>query len=96
MGEMVGSETVSVTPAQMPQHFHPLNVSNAAADLVAPAAGCIFATSSIAQYTTTPSNTSMAPSATTTAGESAPHDNMMPFQAVSFIIATAGVYPSRP
>jgi microcystin-dependent protein len=35
------------------------------------------------------------PSAGGSAGGSQPHENMVPFQAVGFIIALEGIYPSR-
>jgi microcystin-dependent protein len=35
-----------------------------------------------------------APAAISAAGGGQPHDNMMPFTTLTFIIATAGIYPS--
>jgi microcystin-dependent protein len=40
------------------------------------------------------SDTTMHPSALQSAGGSQPHENMPPFLAISFIIATEGIYPS--
>ena len=40
-------------------------------------------------------NTTMSPQAIAAAGGSQPHDNMQPFECVSFIIALEGIYPSR-
>jgi microcystin-dependent protein len=37
----------------------------------------------------------MAAACTTAAGDGVPHENMAPFQAVSFIIALQGVYPPQ-
>jgi microcystin-dependent protein len=40
-------------------------------------------------------DTAMAPDAIGAAGQSQPHENMQPYMAVSFCIATNGIFPSR-
>jgi microcystin-dependent protein len=97
IGQMLGSETVTLTQAQLPVHPHPVNAYNAAGDSTVPTQGCVWSAGSTGenQFSTNPPNASMAPAATSAAGGGAPHDNMMPFQAVSFIIATDGVFPPR-
>ena len=37
----------------------------------------------------------MAPASVTVAGNSQPHDNIMPSMAMNYIIALYGIYPSR-
>jgi microcystin-dependent protein len=40
-------------------------------------------------------NATMAPNAVAPAGSSLPHNNMQPYQAVTFIIALQGIFPPR-
>ena len=50
------------------------------------------------QYTTGAANTSMGATAsgtTTNAGAGQGHENRMPFQAINYIIALVGIYPTR-
>ncbi|HET7549049.1 MAG TPA: tail fiber protein [Usitatibacter sp.] len=95
MGDSLGSETVSLTAAQMPQHFHPVSASSAKATDPGPSAGMVWGVVENGQYANPPANAAMSLNATTASGKSAPHPNMGPFQAVSFIIATEGIFPSR-
>lgn len=48
------------------------------------------------QTNTTQNLTQMYPLMLTVAGSSFPHNNMMPFLAVTFIIALQGIFPARP
>ena len=43
-----------------------------------------------------PPNLSMSPQAVGPNGGSQPHNNMPPYQCVTFIIALQGIYPQRP
>ena len=38
----------------------------------------------------------MAPQALSTAGSTAPHNNMQPYLTLNFIIALQGIFPPRP
>jgi microcystin-dependent protein len=37
----------------------------------------------------------MAPQALNPSGSSQPHDNMMPFQAINFILSLFGIFPTQ-
>jgi microcystin-dependent protein len=91
LGEMAGVETVTLTPNQIPQHTH-VAIASAAGTVDSPA-GATFASSSVKQFAIAPSAAAMA-APLTVAGGSQPHDNMLPFLAVSFIISLFGVFPS--
>jgi microcystin-dependent protein len=94
IGEMGGSEAVTLTVNQLPSHSHVPQASNAGAS-TSPG-GNVWANSAALQFA--PSNSSlqpMNPNVLGTAGGSQPHDNMLPFQAVSFIISLFGIYPSQ-
>jgi microcystin-dependent protein len=94
LGEMSGSETVTLIVNQLPSHSHVPQASNAGASTNP--AGNVWANSAALQFA--PSNSSlqpMNPGAIGTASGSQPHDNMLPFQAVSFIISLFGIFPSQ-
>jgi microcystin-dependent protein len=93
IGEMAGAEVVTLTPQQVPVHNHALAVSTAAGN-VNNAQGSVLADGPAQAYIEAAPNNAMAPAAVTPAGGSQPHDNRMPFLAVSFIISLYGIYPS--
>jgi len=94
LGEMGGVETVTLTVNQIPSHSHVPQASNAGAS-TSPA-GNVWANSAALQFA--PSNSPlqpMNPGVSGTAGGSQPHDNMLPFQAINFIISLFGVFPTQ-
>jgi microcystin-dependent protein len=46
-------------------------------------------------YETASTNTQMSPQAIAIAGGSQPHNNLMPYLGLTFIIALQGIFPSR-
>lgn len=97
LGQKAGTEQVTLDETQLPAHTHVANASNVVGTSASPA-NAVWATSSntaVQPYSTTAPNTTMNPEAISSVGGSQPHDNMMPFLAVSFIIATEGVFPSQ-
>jgi microcystin-dependent protein len=94
IGQIAGTETVTLTTQQIPAHSHvPQGNTNAGAQ-PSPANG-LWANSSLSQFTNQPPNLQLSPSAIGSAGGSQPHDNMLPFLAVSFIISLFGIFPSQ-
>jgi len=98
IGEMSGSESVTLIQSEIPAHNHLLQGTAAGADQTTPA-GNFWAASNVGRtppplYSTT-QNTTMAPSALTPAGGSLPHNNMHPFLTLNFIIALQGIFPPR-
>lgn len=96
LGEMAGTETVTLTPNQLPVHAHPFIGTSASASATSPANGLVASPSDIDLYRpgSTPS-AALAPNAVSPAGGSQPHDNTQPFLCVSFIISLYGIYPSQ-
>jgi microcystin-dependent protein len=97
-GEMGGSETVSLLTSEMPFHTH----SAQASSLTAPsgsAAGNVPArprrNTAVYQTTTNANLTQMHDQAIGIAGASLPHNNLMPYLVVKFVIAMQGVFPPR-
>jgi microcystin-dependent protein len=96
LGARGGSETVTLTAAQLPAHTHGVLGSAAAATATSPDRGVWAATTEpgYAPGAVTGTPLAMAPDALATTGGSAAHDNLPPYLAVHFIIAVVGVYPS--
>lgn len=92
IGEATGTETVTLTSAQMPAHTH--TAGGSGSPTTRDPRGHVPATSLQNRYAATP-NTTMHASAVAIAGGGQAHDNMAPFLAVSYVIATQGIFPAR-
>jgi len=93
LGEKAGSSSVTVNMSQMPQHFHVMNGSNVAAETNVPTGAYLGI---VANTYTTPQNlVPLLPGAVTNVGGSQPHNNMMPYLVLNFIIALQGIFPSQ-
>jgi microcystin-dependent protein len=90
-----GQEQVFLSTQQIPSHIHVANASNAAATASSPA-NAVWApsTGNDLQYAPT-ADTTMAPTALGGGGQGQGHDNMHPSLVLNFIIALAGIFPSR-
>lgn len=95
IGEKGGTETVTLTAAQMPAHSHTLVASSAAAQAAAGPSGSVLAATSVNLYDTNPPTTAMAGAAIGPAGGSQPHENRAPFVAMNYIISLFGIFPSQ-
>lgn len=96
LGETSGNENVTLTISNMPAHTHQLNASTAVGTSNVPT-GNVLANTSVLdkEYNGSP-NTAMNNASIGISGSNAPVTIMQPFQTFNFIIATEGVYPSRP
>ncbi|NPU63995.1 phage tail protein [Bradyrhizobium sp. 83012] len=103
-GMMSGSETVTLTPPQLPSHNHllsartdtgsgrgasPLNNLFATNTLPTDNPGLIFTVAGAGEVPLAP-DTNVGSS-----GGGQAHNNMQPYLAISYVIALNGVYPSR-
>jgi microcystin-dependent protein len=99
LGETSGSENVTLLNNQMPAHTHAIAANSGQGDTFSPEgavnAAALDASQQPLNIYSTAVNTTMAAQSVTAAGGSQPHDNMQPYQCVSFIIALEGIYPSR-
>jgi microcystin-dependent protein len=98
LGQKGGSETTTLTTAQMPAHTHPLNASTLPADQAAPTGNALAVNParSSAMYHAVPTNTALHQTAIGVAGGTQPIDNRQPYLAINYIIALEGFYPERP
>jgi microcystin-dependent protein len=93
IGGVGGVETVTLNTNQIPAHTHPANC-NATANSTLPGNN-VWSSSAFKVFSTAAPGQTMNNAAIGVAGGSQPHNNMPPFQAVNFIIALFGVYPSQ-
>jgi microcystin-dependent protein len=96
LGQQVGSETVTVTTAQIPSHTHTLKASSQRQNTSDPSNN-VLAQQPVEFYDTPQPNDERAMHAGSIAntGGGQAHTNRQPYQAVRFIIALQGLFPSR-
>lgn len=98
IGQLGGTENVTLTVQQMPPHNHSLNAVAGAATTRSPNGQYLAepgARSAAPIYGPGPGGAAMAASSLTNAGGSVPFSIIPPVLAITFCIAYAGVYPSR-
>ncbi|KRB77371.1 phage tail protein [Nocardioides sp. Root190] len=97
LGELGGTETVTLLNSEMPSHAHTLAAHTIdLADSSAPSASATFGPSSGGALYQATSNTDLGHGALATAGGNVPHNNMQPYLTLNFCIALEGVFPPRP
>ena len=93
IGQAAGVESVTLTTSQIPVHTHtPLCTSNTGGQ-PEPSNG-FWAQTANAPYAPVSPATAMAANAIGVTGLSQPHDNMVPFLVINFIISLFGLFPS--
>ncbi|HJX90796.1 MAG TPA: tail fiber protein [Pyrinomonadaceae bacterium] len=95
LGEVSGSENVTLLQSEIPNHSHTLRASLDDADLAIPTSDRSLAKASSNLYANVNPNTTMANQALSPAGGDQPHNNMMPYLTYYFNIALQGIYPPR-
>jgi microcystin-dependent protein len=96
-GEESGVPFITLLQSEIPAHNHTVNVVSSPANVSAPAATVLLARSK-GGFAYAPANspvTPLAPEALTPAGGDQPHNNMMPYLALTFVIALQGTFPPR-
>ncbi|GAB3996303.1 tail fiber protein [Spirosoma daeguense] len=104
LGEVGGTESVTLISTQMPAHSHSLNGTTAAGDLVPPTGALLAAATgadgdgnpvTVNSYVNGSPNTILNPASIGITGGNQPHENRSPFLTLNYIICLEGVYPSR-
>ncbi len=96
-GQYGGSESVTLTPDQIPEHTHAINCTSTDGDSITPA-GKILAKDSAggsATYSSERANGVMAPLAVQPVGGGLSHSNLQPYLALNVCIALNGIFPDR-
>jgi len=94
VGEAGGTETVTLTIAQMPNHTHQLTANSNPATTRQPA-NAVLAMSGAKTYTPLPNETAMSQAAIGHTGSSQPFGIVNPFLTLNFCIALTGIFPSQ-
>jgi microcystin-dependent protein len=97
LGELSGSESVTLLATEMPVHNHILRASTDPANVIQATNNTTYSRSAGGNaYKSGPLNTTMAFHELAPTGGSLPHNNMQPYLTLNFCIAMQGVYPARP
>ena len=95
LGQSGGAETVTLTTSQIPAHSHVPQATANAGVQPSPESGVWAANTSLSPYIDVAPSTAMDPGALQSSGGSQPHDNMIPFLVINFIISLFGIFPSQ-
>ena len=93
LGEAGGETAHTLTLSELPTHTHSAQGNNATATDADPA-GHFWSNGGDAVYAPGPPNAVMRAGTVTNTGGSQPHDNMIPFLPINFIISLYGVFPA--
>jgi len=97
LGQVAGSESVSLTSQQIPNHVHSATqCSSKPGASGTPTAGSTWAVSAKGSlYANNPPSVNMAANALGVAGGGQPHENRQPSLAINYIIALEGIFPQQ-
>jgi microcystin-dependent protein len=96
MGQMSGTESVTLVATHLPTHTHTLAANPALGTTNLPTGNVLsMTTDDVKLYYEGQATDAMNPGAIQPSGGSQPHENMQPYGCVNYIIATAGIYPPR-
>jgi len=95
VGDKGGAETIAVTVPQLPPHRHVFRATAATATTSTPTSELLAEPAQPSLYGLSGEATQMYAASVVPAGGSYPHNNMMPYLTMDFIIALQGIFPSR-
>jgi len=96
LGEVGGSDTVTLLQSEIPAHAHALMASNEIGEDRKAVGEAMARSTGGPLYGPVPASpVAMAFEALPVAGSSFPHNNLMPYLTLNFCIALQGVYPPR-
>jgi microcystin-dependent protein len=95
LGEQAGSTSVTLNLSQMPTHLHMAQASTNTGTSLSPGGGLVLGKRAAEIYHSPTNLMTMHPGTVSNIGGSQPHNNMMPYLVLNFIIALQGIFPSR-
>ena len=97
LAETGGSETVTLTTQQIPTHTHPATCSSGGGSPSSDPANATWAASDVQIYSNAATTGFMGSGGfpTAPAGGSQPHDNMVPYLCINYIISLFGRFPNQ-
>jgi microcystin-dependent protein len=95
IGEMAGTESVTLTVNQLPNHTHTLLASSDPGNATAPGGNVLSNPFNTFPYFPAAGPQQLNAQTLQPQGGSQPHDNMMPFLCISYIISLFGIFPHQ-
>jgi microcystin-dependent protein len=97
VGETGGTESVTLSTNQIPTHSHPMLASSNTGTLPDPGNNVLARTNTpgVFMYIADAPDVQLANTSVNPVGGSQPHDNMAPFQVITYIISLFGIFPSQ-
>jgi microcystin-dependent protein len=97
LGEVMGTETITLLESEIPVHDHDVRASTEPGDNSVPSPSVVLTTSTgaFAYVAVVGATAPMAPTAIGNSGGGLPHSNMMPYLTLNFCIALQGIFPER-
>jgi microcystin-dependent protein len=95
LGQKGGVESVTLTSQNMAAHTHVPSAQTATGSAASPANAFWAGNSDYNTFVQAAPTAQFNPTTIGAAGGSQPHENMMPFTTINFIIATEGIFPSQ-
>lgn len=103
-GQSAGTDTITLTAAQIPTHTHTLSAQGSDANQLGAAGMSLGKPVTKSGKVSTPfaayapgqaPNATLAPQALPPSGSGAPHENDQPYQVLNYCIALMGIFPPR-
>jgi microcystin-dependent protein len=96
LGQSGGTESVTLTVSQIPAHSHVPQCNSTQSSSASPANDVwAIPNPSVTMYSNVAPSLAMDPAAVGSSGGSQPHDNMVPFLVINFILSLFGIFPSQ-
>jgi microcystin-dependent protein len=95
LGEVGGTESVTLLESEMPLHNHMVGIAPEPGEVTSPSGNSIAVSQEGNVFVAGTANKQMSASILPPAGGNMPHNNMQPFLTVYFCIALQGIYPPR-
>jgi microcystin-dependent protein len=93
IGERAGTEEVTLTQQQMPAHNHAMLASTGGGSSPNPEGNVLGSPPAVTLFLRENPETNLPASMVQSVGGSQPHENRMPFLAVTYIISLFGIFP---
>ena len=96
MGEVGGTESVTLLQTEIPSHSHAMQAAGGLGNRLTPASNVLSRVTGATPYA--PSNSAqaaMAAQSVQAVGGNQPHNNMMQYLVLNFVIALQGIFPAR-
>lgn len=96
IGETGGEQSVTLLVSEVPQHTHTVQSAGGRTDQASPIGNAIGDPKQAGTYYASGAPDSpMSPAAISNFGSNQPHNNMMPYLVLNWVIALQGIFPAR-